>query len=242
MSAGMNHFGRVALVVAAVVLLSDVRPAGQGQAQGQGQGRGRGGRSETPPMAGALRGEEAARAIRGRAARGDRDTGTPADPESLIRLLETDETAWVTPEGHVMFVDAMAQDGAAAGDLAVPLAAPPVPLGLTDAGLPIHHSKPGARFKFYLDFDGDFVDGRSTWGFSRNLPGYSIDNNPFHFNQEEQGVISRIWGRVAEDYAAFDIDVTTERPAELSFGNPDQRNVLWSIFTRAQSANFNFFV
>jgi hypothetical protein len=46
---------------------------------------------------------------------------------------------------------------------------------------------------------------------------FSTDSDRSTYSDSEQLAIRRIWQRVAEDYAPFDVDVTTERPA--SFNN-----------------------
>lgn len=222
----LSQVGRVTLAVIAVVSLNGSNPEAQGR-----------GRQEAPPIEGAMRGPEAAKAIRAKHAR----EGKPAaDAEALVQVMEADESAWVTADGQMFFSDVVFHETPGPGvddgtGLAIPIGAPPTPIGYTDAGIPIHHSKPGSVFKLYMDFDGEFLNS-PDWRIFRRLSGYSV--NPDSFNQKEQDVISRVWGRLADDYAAFDIDVTTERPLELQRGHPGERNVLWSIFTTTTSAGF----
>ena len=45
---------------------------------------------------------------------------------------------------------------------------------------------------------------------------YDLDGDYTTFSDEEQTRIQRIWARVAEDYAPFDVDVTTEQPATFT--------------------------
>lgn len=45
-----------------------------------------------------------------------------------------------------------------------------------------------------------------------NAAPYNTDDNPATFSAAELQNIQYIWQRVAEDYAAFDVDVTTETP------------------------------
>lgn len=216
------------VAVAAVILVSGAVPHGQAP------------QSRKPPKAGAVRGAAAAKALRDRVHEPGREP-SGGDVESLIQVVEGNESAWVTPEGEMFFADAAAAEAAGPGGTDTPgitAGAPPTPSGYGPTGMPIHHSLPGAQFKLYLDFDGDIVSSR-FWRLNRALPGYSIDGNLNQFNAEEQAVISRVWGRVAEDYAPFGIDVTTERPVELQRGHPGEQNVLWSIVTRFASAGFD---
>ena len=45
---------------------------------------------------------------------------------------------------------------------------------------------------------------------------FSSDADFTSFSDSEQAAIKRIWQRMAEDYAPFNIDVTTERPATFT--------------------------
>lgn len=83
----------------------------------------------------------------------------------------------------------------------------------------IFHSKPGAPNVLYLDFTGENVTN-TAWNTSlgrSTIPAvaFSSDNDFNTFSDSERQAIRRIWLRVAEDYAPFNIDVTTERPATL---------------------------
>jgi hypothetical protein len=84
------------------------------------------------------------------------------------------------------------------------------------------HSRPGATRVVFLDFDGHVITG-TAWNASSGIATYNAlpfdvesPANPV-FNSDELNRIHEIWHRVAEDYAPFDIDVTTEEP--LSFGS-----------------------
>ncbi|MFY8275387.1 M12 family metallo-peptidase [Pseudoalteromonas sp. SSDWG2] len=94
------------------------------------------------------------------------------------------------------------------------------------------HSKPAAANTVYLDFDGGEVSGRA-WGGGTSyatLP-YDLDGDPASFNDSERARIHEIWTRMADDFAAFDINVTTQAPA--TFGP----NTGWVLFTKDTDAN-----
>ena len=77
------------------------------------------------------------------------------------------------------------------------------------------HSKPGAANRVYLDFDGHSFTA-TAWGTGTfNALAFSIDADRTTFSDAERLAIGEIWHRVAEDYAPFDIDVTTEAPASF---------------------------
>ncbi len=93
-----------------------------------------------------------------------------------------------------------------------PATGPVLPPGvLTTTTIPALHSLPGASNTLYLDFDGHF---EASWGAFHDIdiPVYDIDGDPSDFNEFEVLSMVNIWRTVAEDYAPFDIDVTTEAP------------------------------
>jgi hypothetical protein len=75
------------------------------------------------------------------------------------------------------------------------------------------HSRPGAQRTIYLNFKGATLSG-TAWngsGTINALP-YDLDGLPYSFSTTELQRIQGIWQRVAEDYAPFGVDVTTEAP------------------------------
>jgi PKD repeat protein len=122
----------------------------------------------------------------------------------------------VDDEGGVYYVDAerpkrRARQGASAPD------APLTQEAISLAGAFTLHSKPGATRKVHLDFDGATIAG-TAWNSSAGIASWSarafdIDGNPASFSADELARIHEVWHRIAEDYSAFDIDVTTEAPA-----------------------------
>jgi PKD repeat protein len=76
------------------------------------------------------------------------------------------------------------------------------------------HSKPGSKRTIYLNFVGATLTN-TVWNSSAAsitaLP-FDLDGVPYSFSAAELERIQYIWQRVAEDYAAFDVDVTTEPP------------------------------
>ena len=77
------------------------------------------------------------------------------------------------------------------------------------------HSRPGAPRLIVLDFTGHTTQG-TAWNAASGrpaqivTPAYDTDGNPSAFSDQERRNIIAIWRAVAEDYAAFDVDVTTE--------------------------------
>ena len=90
--------------------------------------------------------------------------------------------------------------------------APPM---MSPAGVPIDvfklHSRPSATKVIYLDFDGHNItntrwNGGGTW----IATAYDVDGDPSTFSAEERSNIQWLWAAVAEAYAPFNLDVTTE--------------------------------
>lgn len=86
---------------------------------------------------------------------------------------------------------------------------------------PIRHSKPGASKVIYLDFNGHTVTGMA-WNTAAGAPAafvclpFDKDGNASTFSPAEQATIVNIWERVAEDFRAFDVNVTTEEPTAFT--------------------------
>ncbi len=82
------------------------------------------------------------------------------------------------------------------------------------------HSNPGSSKVIYLDFNGHIIPANSAWADSYNngaeihAPAFSTDADLDNFSNSELQIIQDVWRLVAEDFAAFDVDVTTEEPPE----------------------------
>jgi hypothetical protein len=76
------------------------------------------------------------------------------------------------------------------------------------------HSRPGAANVLYLDFDGHLIPASTAWtDIDLDAVPYDTDGNPGGFSTAELASIAEIWRRIAEDFAPFDVDVTTAEPA-----------------------------
>lgn len=122
--------------------------------------------------------------------------------------LRTDRSAWIDKSGRLVFIEkGLTTSGS---DLAPPGAIyPPEQTFLL-------HSRPSSKRKIYLDFNGHSTTG-SAWNSSYGIdpivhPAFDLDGVPGTFSTTELNTIQNIWRRVAEDYAAFDVDVTTQEP------------------------------
>lgn len=91
------------------------------------------------------------------------------------------------------------------------------------------HSRKGARRVIYLDFDGHTTPAGTPWGRRIVTPPYDTDGNTASFSGAERGSIQQIWRQVAEDFAPFDVDVTTEEPGAGSLGYSGPGDTVWGM-------------
>ena len=84
------------------------------------------------------------------------------------------------------------------------------------------HSKPGSNNVIFLDFDGHTITG-TAWNEDEEsgvdewvAPAFDTNNDPNTFDSSEIEAIKTIWRRVAEDYAPFNVDVTTQSPTTFT--------------------------
>lgn len=124
----------------------------------------------------------------------------------LRALLRTDDTLFVDDSERLLYVRPAAppasrnrvQDAEAVATLA------------DSFGL---HSRPGAQRTIYLDFDGHQLPDGTAWAPQGYFaPPYNAEGSGSTFTAHELAVVQSVWARVAEDYAPFDVDVTTEDP------------------------------
>ena len=166
------------------------------------------------------------------------------DPEEFRTLLRTDTTAWIDRRGRVIYVDSgeththgtatgtqdttdsghsmggtEAQEGlgwaaaAGAGTSAAPATKAAIYNAATLQDAFKLNSKPGAPTVIYLDFEG-----RATWGGKPNTNKFAFDTDrsPLTFSNAERQIIIDVWKRVAETFAPFNVNVTTEQQTAAS--------------------------
>ncbi|MGC4030196.1 MAG: PEP-CTERM sorting domain-containing protein [Tepidisphaeraceae bacterium] len=83
----------------------------------------------------------------------------------------------------------------------------------THPSVPALSSRPGAAYTIYLDFAGFTFTGNWWTGTPGTTPAYNLDSDATTFSSLELSNITKVWARVAEKYAAFNINVTTVDPA-----------------------------
>ncbi|MCC2667962.1 MAG: hypothetical protein K0Q72_433 [Armatimonadetes bacterium] len=139
-------------------------------------------------------------------------------PHELAQTMLHDPDLWLDSGGRLMYTCQAPDAGAiargirrqAAARAAVAAPAPPFPVDTTFT----LHSRPNSTRTLYLDFDGYVTSGtpwNSNIGDFTSTP-FDLDGNANAWSSAEYESIQRVWQRMAEDYAAFDVDVTTEDP------------------------------
>jgi len=130
------------------------------------------------------------------------------DAAELQAVLRRDADIVVSRDNRLAFVDrgllwseTESQDGGRA-------AAPP---GVPTSDAFLLHSRPGAEKTVYLDFDGHHsVD--NYWDHDIVFPAYDTDGDDSSFSETELTEIIAWWHFIAEDFAPFDVNITTEDP------------------------------
>lgn len=114
-------------------------------------------------------------------------------------------------------------------EAAVLIEAPPFPVSDTFN----LSSLPGSNFTIYLDFNGHTTTGtqwNSDFGqVSIVTPAYDTDGNVGSFSLSEIEDIQRAWLRVAEDFAPFNINVTTAEPPVSDLIRTDASDTRWGV-------------
>ncbi|MFM2076773.1 MAG: hypothetical protein RJA49_663 [Actinomycetota bacterium] len=214
-------------VVAAVAALSTLGLVGQPAAAGPA-------RAVDPPTAPAPVGA----AVAGR--RAEASVGlarlmvaNPRMTVAAIRATLADPTTWVQPDGHMYAVDQFATAAASTTS------------GTTRALLPLAQtfllqSRPGSHHTIYLDFRGG-VTASTLWnqGAPIAYEPFDMDGDLASFSTLELGQIQEAWAVVAEDFAPFDVNVTTKDPGAAAIDRTGPADV--DFGTRAVITQHNEF-
>ncbi len=179
-------------------------------------------KSPGPPFAfpGGKRGQEAINALQDRLPKVASRYGKSA--EKLKKLFKHDKDIWLDPADNLLYIcNIDATDAATPPELSDgPIPTGPFPLNQTFQ----LHSLAGASKVIYLDFDGHVTAG-TYWNSSFNggadivSQPYDFNGNTSSFSDAELSRIQNIWARVAEDFAMYNIDVTTEDPGTEALRN-----------------------
>lgn len=159
------------------------------------------------------RGRAALESLEGRLPEAARRNGLSV--EQLREVLLEDQTAWLDGDARLYYEEPAHTDGSSSSE---PVPAPAAyPLSQTFE----LHSSPGSARTIYIDFDGHQVSG-TAWNVTSGWrPAWDLDGDPTTFNATERETVQSVWQRVAEDYAPFDVDVTTQDPGQDAITRSD---------------------
>ncbi|HEX8289175.1 MAG TPA: PKD domain-containing protein [Pyrinomonadaceae bacterium] len=137
----------------------------------------------------------------------------------LRQMFLEDETLHIDKDERLLYVEKAPDEmEIAAAQAATDLKAAPYPYSQTFA----LHSRPNTSRKIYLDFNGHTISETNAWRFYLSggvAAPFDLDGAPNTFSAAEQDVIQNIWQRMSEDFAPFDVDVTTQDPGETFYGS-----------------------
>ena len=145
--------------------------------------------------------------------------------------LRTDSSLAVDPRGRLLFTDPANLTGPASGTTGLTATTLATPLPGEAFQL---HSRPGAKRTVYLDFNGERMTN-NAWVFFYNggaeivAAPYDSDGRPATFSDTERSRIIQVWQRVAEDFAPFDVDVTTELTSEDQLTRSDAADDVYGV-------------
>jgi Fibronectin type III domain/Metallo-peptidase family M12B Reprolysin-like len=158
--------------------------------------------------------------------------------ERLHEILTRDPSAWLDQDARLLYEEPERTEGATSSPTAE--AAAPAPLDQTFQ----LHSKPGSQRTIYLDFNGQTVSN-TIWNVNHGLaagshPAWSLDKDHSTFTTPEREAVQNIWQRVSEDYAPFDVDVTTQDPGATALTRTDSADQVFgtrALITPSASAS-----
>ena len=212
----LNLLRRVSLVVACLPLLLSMI----GQA----------GAAPSPPFILGY-GEAAVTALDSRLPEVARAYGLSSD--QLTERLNSDHHLAVDSQLKLFYSEATLAELTAEFVDPLPAASAPAALApLQDTFL--LHSRAGSQRIIYLDFDGHVLSG-TVWNATYNggadiiCPAWDIEGGASVFTDAERTRIQQVWQRVAEDYAPFDVDVTTEYPGEAALTRSNTADAFYGM-------------
>ena len=188
------------------------------------------------------RGEDAIRALGGQIAEVAREHDM--DEATFTNLLRRQPSMGVDREGKAMFAcDGLKVDTKAVSNaLTATTSTMQIAAGTAVDAFQLH-SLPGATRVIYLDFDGHVTSGTAwntsyTGGADIVSQPFDLDGDPTTFSAGERAMIQAIWKRVAEDYAPFSIDVTTQDPGIESLRKTSASDTKYGIRVVVSQTNW----
>ncbi|TCC43433.1 zinc-dependent metalloprotease family protein [Kribbella sindirgiensis] len=151
--------------------------------------------------------------------------------DNLRQILATDKAAWLDDGGRLFYREPVATATERAADAAAsPRWATTAVTSATGPAFELH-SKPGSKRVIYLDFTGHTITG-TAWNTNGKpstvtVKPYDTNGNTSTWSTAEQDVVHEVWARVAEDYAPFNVDVTTQQPTAAAITRSDASDAVY---------------
>lgn len=158
-------------------------------------------------------------------------------PKGAWASAVADESVRVDGAGRALVVEPAIETDAAQ-DTSPQSATAVADVPLSDALL--LNSLPGSNRTIYLDFTGhslvdtiwqdpnqDSVDDYTDA--QMEMPAYDVDGNPASFSNAERQVIIDTWSAVAEDYAPFSVNVTTQDPGDAAILRSSDADTVFGV-------------
>ena len=148
------------------------------------------------------------------------------ETRTLDAMLRRDDTLAVNANKQLVFFDELEPE---------PAGPDAAQAGPTAGSVFEQESNPGADHTIYLDFDGHTTFGTQwnldTGAFSGIVsPPYDVDGDPESWGDYELAVIEATWQVVAEDFAPFDVNVTTKEPSpDRLVATPGTSDGAWGV-------------
>lgn len=152
-------------------------------------------------------------------------------PAELASMLRNGRSVYITPEGRMINVCPVAPDEG--GDAGRSLAGVDIPLN----DFLSLNSNPGATKTIYLDFTGHLSQNNS-WNHNINFPPYNTSGSSADFSDSEKLEIINHWREVVEDFAPYNVNVTTQDPgtaALIKSNSGDQNYGIRCVMTQQTS-------
>lgn len=148
-------------------------------------------------------------------------------PAELQEVLQDDTSAWTDAAGNVFYAEEAVQDtGSVTNDTTASFG---VPAGTDAFAL---HSRAGSPLTIYLDFDGHTTTGtpwNNSYGTSIVSAPFDQDGNAANWSAGEKATIQSVWARVSEDFAQWQVDVTTQDPGQAALLYSGTGDTQWGV-------------
>ncbi|MFM8311694.1 MAG: PKD domain-containing protein, partial [Ilumatobacteraceae bacterium] len=141
----------------------------------------------------------------------------------LREHLAEDDTLYVDGTDKLLYVEPAVVGPTAVADSPFDASIPPASAFLLN-------SRPDATRTVFLDFDGHMLSGtawNTTTGGDCYAEPYDTDGSAGTFSDAERNTIISVWKRVSEDYAMFDVNITTQDPGDAAISRTTSSDVVY---------------